>query len=77
MTVKELKLAQANGTLNKVYGQEVTKLIRNTYSSSDELAILRKKLNGTDNGEFDTYNSYVEECKAQVKSQFKELGFEV
>lgn len=72
MTQQEIKLAKANGKINKLYGQEVTKRIRSTYSSSDELAIIRKKLAGLDaNNEFETYNEVVENIKAQVKQELE------
>ena len=38
------------------------------YSPNQEYAILRKKLAGLDNGEFDEYNSYIEECKSKAKA---------
>lgn len=46
--------------------------IRKKYSPNQEYAILRKKLAGLDNGEFDEYNSYVEECKIIAKSKLTE-----
>lgn len=46
--------------------------IRKKYSPNQEYAILRKKLAGIDNGEFEEYNSYVEQCKIIAKSKLSE-----
>ena len=75
MNEREIKLARANGTLDKVYGQEVNKLVRQRYSESEELAIMRHKLASAKahSEEWAEYNSFVEECKAQVK---QDLGIE-
>ena len=40
-------------------------------SKNEENAILRKKLAGLDNGEFETYNTYVEYCKTKIKELLK------
>ena len=51
------------------YDTMVNFLVELKYSKSEENAILRKKLANLDtNNEFDTYNSYVEECKALAKN---------
>lgn len=47
---------------------EVVSLIRKKYSVNEEFKILRQAYAGTDNGEFAEYNTYVEECKKQVKT---------
>lgn len=65
MTEAERLIAEKNGTLARVYGQEVNKLIRMRYSLSDELAILRKRIEKPE--EFEAYNVFVEECKAKAK----------
>ena len=52
-----------------VYEGEVIALIRKRYTIDQENAILRKRLAGIDAGEFSEYNSYVESCKAEVKSR--------
>ena len=41
------------------------------YSQNEENAILRKKLAGLDNGEFEAYNTYVEDCKSKIKEMLK------
>lgn len=65
MDERDIKLSKANGTLDKLYGQEVEKRIRKRYTLNDELAIQRQR--NTKKAEFNEYNAYCEECKAQVK----------
>lgn len=50
------------------YGNRVTELIREKYSLSQELSILRQR--DTKSAEFDEYNAYVESCKEQAKIEF-------
>lgn len=71
MDKKEIKLAKANGTLDKIYGQKVNQLIRARYSESEELAILRHKMSSSKahSEEWSQFNSFVEECKAQAKEE--------
>lgn len=52
--------------LRQEYENLVVTLIRNNYSESEELALHRKKIAGLDTGEFDNYNTFVEECKTQA-----------
>jgi|GEM_PF-4496603 len=54
-----------------LYKDTVVAHIRQQYTSDDEQAILRKKLAGIDNGEFDIFNTYAEECKIRAKSEIK------
>ncbi len=49
----------------KHYGELVERLIRQKYSVSAELAILRQQ--NTKPGEFLEYNEYAEQCKAKAK----------
>ena len=60
--------ASSPETYNAVYGSEVEKRIRKKYSLSAELAILRQR--DTKPEEFAAYNTYVEQCKAEVKAEF-------
>lgn len=55
--------------IEEQYKQLVVELIRERYSIDDELAILRQRDSKID--EFNTYNSFVEECKQQAR---EELG---
>ena len=48
------------------YNEEVNNMIRQRYSLSEELAILRQR--DTKPEEFAAYNEYAEECKAKVKA---------
>lgn len=49
------------------YENKVIELIREKYTVNQELAILRQRDVKTE--EFDEYNSYVENCKAQAKEE--------
>ena len=51
----------------KMYENLVDKLIRQKYSLSNELAILRQR--DTKVEEFAAYNTYVEDCKAKAKAE--------
>lgn len=54
------------------YKATIDKLIRQRYSVSDEIAILRQRDSKPD--EYAEYNAYCEECKAQAKSKvYKEV----
>ncbi|MGM9969785.1 MAG: hypothetical protein ACI35S_05250 [Anaeroplasma sp.] len=65
--VKKL-IGDNQALLKKQYESLVVAEIRKKYSQDEENAILRKKLGGLDNGEFDTYNEYVEGCKLLAKT---------
>ena len=66
------KLIRDNQELKKQqYESLVVAEIRKKYSQNEENAILRKKLAGLDNGEFNIYNTYVEECKYKIKELLK------
>lgn len=55
-----------------IYGAEIEKRIRKRYSLSAELAILRQR--DTKPEEFEAYNQYVENCKAEIKRLLNENG---
>lgn len=61
MTEIEKKLAELNGKTAEMYGQEVNRLLRERYTLSEELAILRKR--DEEPEEFAAYNAFAEECK--------------
>lgn len=61
------KLSEKNGTLAKRYGDAVNNRIRERYSISEELAILRQR--DTKPEEFEAYNAYVEQCKVAAKAE--------
>lgn len=66
--LKKNKTAEPD-TYIAAYGALIEKKIRLRYSLSAELAILRQR--DTKPEEYEAYNKYAEECKAEVK---KELG---
>lgn len=58
-------------TINtKAYEDKVDSLIRNRYSLSEELGILRQK--DVKKAEYDAYFAYCERCKAEAKEWLKE-----
>lgn len=63
------RLSHLNGTEKSDYNGYVERLIRDRYSVSAELAILRQR--DTKPEEFAEYDAYVEECKKRAK---EELG---
>ena len=71
MDKKQLKLAQKNGVIDKVYEAEVNRLIRVKYTLSNELAIIRQR--DSKPAEFATYCAYAEECKAKAKATIASL----
>lgn len=52
------------------YNEEVNSMIRQRYSLSEELAILRQRDSKPD--EFEVYNEYAEYCKVEVKRRMAE-----
>ena len=68
------KLAKLNGTVDDVYKREIIKRIRQKYSVDDELSILRQQY--TKPTEFEEYNAFVENCKAEVKEFFRSVESE-
>lgn len=54
------------------YEAKVDNLVREKYSLSNELAILRQR--DTKPEEFAEYNTYVEECKVQAKRLISEVN---
>lgn len=66
------KLIRDNQEIKKQqYESLVVAEIRKKYSQNEENAILRKKLAGLDNGEFEVYNTYVEYCKTKIRELLK------
>ena len=67
-----LKLARKNKEVDaesweRLYETEIIRRIRKRYTVNEELAILRQR--DTKPEEFAEYNSYVEQCKAEVKQE--------
>ena len=70
--MKYLKLARKNKEIDaeswqQLYESEVVRRIRKRYTVNQELAILRQR--DTKPDEFEVYNAYVEQCKAEVKQE--------
>ena len=63
----EKRLSRLNGTVKTDYAALVDSAIRNRYSVSDELAILRQR--DTKPDEFEEYNGFVEKCKADARAE--------
>ena len=62
----EKRLIRLNGTQSEDYSACVDRGIRERYSISAELAVLRQR--DTKPEEFAAYNAYVEAVKAEVKT---------
>lgn len=72
--MKFLKLAMKNKEVNvesweRLYEIEIIRRIRQRYSLNQELAILRQR--DTKPAEFAEYNTFVEQCKAEVKKELE------
>lgn len=59
--------SQPEVTPEQMYKDRVIELVREEYSVDDELAILRQRDSKID--EFNTYNSFVEECKVTARRE--------
>lgn len=59
--------AEIEQNAKRVIGEEVNELIRERYSLSDELAILRQRDEKPE--EYKEYFAFCEECKKQVKNR--------
>ena len=53
----------------QLYENEIIRRIRQRYSLNQELAILRQR--DTKPAEFAEYNTFVEQCKAEVKKELE------
>lgn len=73
LTAKLVRKAKANGLLDKLYNQEVNRLIRIKYTESEELAIHRHYMLGNGSAEFAVYNAFCEECKTKAKATIDRL----
>lgn len=67
LTEKMVKLAEKNGLLEEIYGQEVNRLLRLKYPLSDELALLWASQNGEKADEVSAFYTYREECKVKAR----------
>ena len=62
---EEIAIADIPSYTQADYKAKVIELIRQRYSIDDETAILRQR--DTKPEEFDAYNTYAEECKAEAR----------
>ncbi len=69
MTDIEKKLLKANGLQDTAREYEINERIRQKYSLSNELAILRQR--DTKPEEFAEYNAFVEQIKADVNAEYE------
>lgn len=59
---------------NVARSKEINRKVRERYSLSDELAIMRKALAklGIDYSQLEEYNAFVEQCKQEVEDELKQ-----
>ncbi len=62
-------LMQKCGKESALYGDRVNALVRERYSLSEELSLLRRRDDAPE--AFAAYTAYVEACKARVKNEAK------
>lgn len=67
MEAYKIRLAQLNGTTERLYPLLVDEKIRARYSLSAELSILRQRDEKPE--EFAEYYAYAEQCKAEAKAE--------
>ena len=73
ITEKMVKHAEKNGVLDKVYGQEVNRLVRLKYSSSEEFALMWAAQNGEKADEVAAFKAYRDECKKEARALIDKL----
>lgn len=67
--------SKANGTLELIRGDEISRLIRTRYPLSAQIAILMDR--DTKPAEFAAYQAFRAECKAKVDAELARLETEV
>ena len=70
MKNSEKRLIEKNGIRDALYGERVNSLIRERYTLSEELAILRRRDGAPE--QFAAYNAYAEACKARADAEWEE-----
>ena len=60
--------AAVPGSRAKMYAALVNQKIRSRYKQDEVEAIMRKAING-DRTEFDAYNAFAEQCKAEARTE--------
>lgn len=61
------RLIEKNGIGDAVYGERVNELMRERYSLSEELSLLRRR--DASPTEFAAYDAYAEQCKATARQE--------
>lgn len=76
MTNAEKRIAEKNGTLDKLYCQKVHELIRKVYNQDDVEAILNNYIAEPENAkyieEFKTLQEYRAQCKSKARAEIYE-----
>ena len=63
----EKRLIEKNGIASAIYAERVNALLRERYTLSEELSILRRRESAP--AEFSAYNAYAEECKERARRE--------
>lgn len=66
----EIRLAKKNGVTEDIKKRLIIERVRERYDANDEMAILRQR--DTKPEEYEAYNTYIEECKAEIKQMLSE-----
>ena len=66
MNAERIELAKKNGTLGKIKSRLVDEKIREKYSISEQIALLRQRDEKPD--EYTAFYEYAEACKAEVQA---------
>ncbi len=74
LTRETVILAKKSGILDKIYGEEVNRLIRKKYTASEEIALLWASQNGEKAEEVAAFIAYRNECKETAKKTIAELS---
>lgn len=67
MRKTEKRLIEKNGIAKALYGERVNALLREQYTLSEELAILRRRDSAPE--AFAAYNAYAEACKERARAE--------
>ena len=73
METWKIELVKANGTPEILYDELVSEKICAKYTLNAQIAILRKAQSGLNVDEFEEFNAFAEQCKAEAR---EELGIE-
>jgi len=74
LTKEMIILAKKSGILDKIYGEEVNRLIRKKYTASEEFALIWASTTGEKAEEVAAFIAYREECKKTVSDLIAKLS---